>query len=306
MNKKETPLSREIFAKRKSSGLTQQELARRVGATARTVGRWENMGVVPQVHHIIALRRELQIGIDDFEELIRASVQKSEVSDVHNSKSYEVHDFSHCLQMGLDFDTLTTKLIDLDDETIESISDDALGSHKQWVQLHEMLADCGRILVRNNSDIVGYWFFIPVKDEAYNQIVSGKSYNSKLSSKNIELLGLPGCYKIYFLDLSVILSDRNYKTRVMMLNAFFDQIAGIAEAGIITEAICAVAYSMEGEKLCEGLGFEFVKDHESYERTSVDGQLEPAKVYELKLWPYDEDQKIFQQWPTLKKAYSRI
>ncbi len=306
MATEKTPLSREIYAKRKSNGLTQEELARRVGATARTVGRWENLGIVPQVHHIIALRRELQIGIDDFEELIRISVQKSETTDVHNSKSYEVHDFSHCFQMGLDFDSLTTRLIDLDDETIESISDDAQGSHKQWVQLHELLADCGRILVRNHSDIVGYWFFIPVKEEAYNQIISGKSFNSKLSAKNTQLLGLPGRYKLYFLDLSVILSDRNYKTRVLLLNAFFEQISGLADAGIVIESICAIAYSMEGEKLCEGLGFEFLKNHESYERVSIEGQLEPAKVYELKLWPYDKDQRIFQQWPTLKKAYARI
>jgi|GEM_PF-3848570 len=306
MRKQDTPLGREIAAKRKSKGLTQEELARRVGATARTVGRWETIGVVPQVHHIIALRRELQIGIGDFEDLIRVSVEKTKASGTHNGKSYTAHDFGHAIQIGMDFDSLTTRLIELDDETHESISDDAMGTHQQWCQLHEMLADCGHILMRNDSDIVGYWFFIPVNDEAYGEIVRGAPYNGQLGPSHIELLGLPGMYKLYFLDLAVALSDRNYKTRVLLLNAFFDQIAGLADAGIVIEAICAIAYSLEGEKLCEGLGFEYVKDHETYERTSIAGGLEPAKVYELKLWPYDDGQRIFKQFPALAKAYARV
>lgn len=59
----------QIRSRRLAKGWDQTELARRVGSTATTVGRWENGRNIPtKPHYVIALKRELGFSEQDFRE----------------------------------------------------------------------------------------------------------------------------------------------------------------------------------------------------------------------------------------------
>jgi transcriptional regulator with XRE-family HTH domain len=59
----------QIRSRRLAKGWDQSELARKIGATATTVGRWENGKNIPtKSHYVIALKRELSFSEQDFRE----------------------------------------------------------------------------------------------------------------------------------------------------------------------------------------------------------------------------------------------
>lgn len=60
---KET-LARNIVRYRKERGLTQEELAARLGLSFQAVSKWENAQSLPELSLLPALSETLQVGID--------------------------------------------------------------------------------------------------------------------------------------------------------------------------------------------------------------------------------------------------
>lgn len=50
---------------RKGRGLTQEQLAKAVGASRQAVGRWEDGGVLPDLRHACYLAQVLGVGLDE-------------------------------------------------------------------------------------------------------------------------------------------------------------------------------------------------------------------------------------------------
>jgi len=57
-------LARSISRHRKEKGLTQEELAQRLGLTFQAVSKWENAGSMPDITLLPALSQELEVSID--------------------------------------------------------------------------------------------------------------------------------------------------------------------------------------------------------------------------------------------------
>lgn len=64
-----------IAARRKQMGLSQEELARKVGVTRQAVSRWESGSALPSVDNMVELSRALEISVD---ELLQLAPQKKE------------------------------------------------------------------------------------------------------------------------------------------------------------------------------------------------------------------------------------
>lgn len=77
MTTAEQPLARVIRAVRMERGLTQGELAERIGVSQGTISFWENGVEVPTVEHVIILALELPEIMEHFNERERALLQGS-------------------------------------------------------------------------------------------------------------------------------------------------------------------------------------------------------------------------------------
>jgi transcriptional regulator with XRE-family HTH domain len=70
------PLSRAIRVTRMQRGLTQAELAARLGVSQSTISFWENGAETPRIEHLIALALELPELVDSFEGRERELLQR--------------------------------------------------------------------------------------------------------------------------------------------------------------------------------------------------------------------------------------
>lgn len=64
-----------IAEKRKQAGLSQEELARRLGLTRQAVSRWESGAALPTVDNLVELARVLEVSVDELLQLTREEKQ---------------------------------------------------------------------------------------------------------------------------------------------------------------------------------------------------------------------------------------
>lgn len=64
-----------IAARRKQAGLSQEELAQRLGLTRQAVSRWESGAALPTVDNLVELARVLDASVDDLLQLTREEKQ---------------------------------------------------------------------------------------------------------------------------------------------------------------------------------------------------------------------------------------
>ena len=77
MSKARPPLAARIATLRKDAGLSQAELAKRIGTNASNVAFWELSGTPPRGEILPALARELGVSVD---ELLGLSPQKTPIA----------------------------------------------------------------------------------------------------------------------------------------------------------------------------------------------------------------------------------
>lgn len=76
MSVRDSRLATAIRVARRSRGMTQRELAVRVGVSQTTISFWENATETPRLEHLIRLALELPDVIEGFEGRERALLQR--------------------------------------------------------------------------------------------------------------------------------------------------------------------------------------------------------------------------------------
>ena len=64
-----------IAARRKQAGLSQEELAKRLGLTRQAISRWESGAALPTVDNLVELARVLEVSVDELLQLTREEKQ---------------------------------------------------------------------------------------------------------------------------------------------------------------------------------------------------------------------------------------
>ncbi len=64
-----------IAEKRKQAGLSQEELAKRLGLTRQAISRWESGAALPTVDNLVELARVLEVSVDELLQLTREEKQ---------------------------------------------------------------------------------------------------------------------------------------------------------------------------------------------------------------------------------------
>ena len=282
----------EIRSRRLAEGWQQDELARRVGSTPRTVGRWERGESEPNAGNIISLKRELNFSDDE----IRAAF-----GVIRTKGRYRAYSLASAKALCGSYPKLLEALDTIEEEFPVPTVPGEYGTDEKWLELLELCADSGGVVALLDKEIVGYWQCFPITDDLYEDVIMGKNVNKKISSSDIQILMNPGNYRLFFISLFLSDIHRNNSTRTLIRQDFFDFIKECAENGIFFEKIVANITGVEARQICENLDFQKVIDHPVHKYPEHVGK--DAEIFEMVV--ARNGKRFFSSNPELSKMYAQ-
>lgn len=283
---------KEIRRRRCAKGWQQDELGRRVSAVSRTVGRWERGERLPKPYNIIGLKREL--GFTDSEIQAAFGVQLTAPSP--HATEYSALSFGRASEKLGSIEAVADAMERVESEFPVPHDDEEYGTDEQWLDLMKVSPESGGLITVNDHDVVGYWYCLAVRDDTYEAILRGQNVNKTISSANLEILMIPGTYKMYFVDLFLKTSHLNVTTKQLIVHDFLAFLRQAAIAKIFFDRIAANITGGAIKNLCQGLGFRKVTDHSVHRYVDQNGALVKAEIFELdvttgakRLFSLDED-----------------
>ncbi|MEO0490426.1 MAG: hypothetical protein AAFZ49_12835 [Cyanobacteria bacterium J06659_2] len=237
-------------------GISQGNLAENIGVSGNTVTSWVKDRHLPDKESLDELRRFFNWPEGKVAELLEDWFENG-----HGEKNYRIagHEFV-ASKYGCDYEAFLADIIELDEATIAGISFEHEGTAEQWAPIFFHSPYTWRLIVRGD-EIVGYWQFMCVKDDFYNDILRGSIVDSEILVEMLDFPVVEGRYKAYLPVIAVRAQDRGATTLGLLLSALNKTLEDFAKNDILIEDFCATAFSFEGRRLCELIGMKYMHRH---------------------------------------------
>lgn len=239
-----------IKARRRTRGLSVEDLAALIDCESSTIRRWERDGAVPAGRHMRALRAALGIPLPDLDAACLESM-------IGAPAKLRIEGTEHLARTGKSIEAFTAELLALDARNLRIEDPRDLGAVEQWAPIFEAMPDTWRLLTLGEA-IIGYWHLLPLTREALSLVRAGKLRDGGIDWERIELIAFPGRYHGY---LSSFVADPPYrygKPFQAMVDSLVDTLARLAEGGVLFEEMLTPGFTREGRKLLDRLGFACV------------------------------------------------
>ncbi len=269
-------LGRRISALRWEKGWTQAELARRIAATEKSIGRWERGEVRVGQAFIEPLKRELGLTSADFLTVYGEWGAPAEMGQ----EDYRMCGFAEAAKICGSFEALDIKFLEIEDSFYVPTEEGEYGDDKKWTQILKMSPETGECLVHKGEGVVGYWQCFLVSDLFYKKIVDGENVNKSISSDDIIIISEQGKFSIFFSSLFILTGHRSLSNNAMVFESIVDFMLKAARGGVFFKKIAANITGSEARNLCVRSGFRKVIDHPVHKYALADG-AGPAEVFEL-------------------------
>ena len=182
----------------------------------------------------------------------------------------------------------------VDREIMSDISERHEGNVDQWLPVVKEIPATWRLLVDEiHKEIVGYWHFVPLSDEAYEAAIQGKLYGGDVTIDKVPFMLLPGRYKIYFVAFSFVRKSNTLKNFRLLWNELLKVLEEFAEKDIFFEEICANAFTDQGLSLCKTVGMRKICAHE-----------DRGEIFSMRLMPLP-NLNVLTRYPRLVQLYKR-
>lgn len=122
--------------------------------------------------------------------------------------------------------------------------------------------------------IIGYINAMPINENLYEKIMSGKFIDITIQSTDIETYDLPDYYKLYIPSVAIHPNYHNTGAFKSLYDAFLLLLVQLFKQETYFSQILADAVTPAGEKLCKYIGMSLLKETEHF-----------SKIYEGKLIP---------------------
>jgi transcriptional regulator with XRE-family HTH domain len=297
-NKSRKDFGEKLKGLRTAKGSDQYELARRVGSTATTVGRWENAKTTPRPYNVIGLKRELGLSEDDF--LLAFEIQPP--LPPKSSGPYRACNFASAQERLGSIEAVDEARGEMEDEWPVPEEEGEYGTDEKWLELHRLSPESGGVVMHHDNEIVGYWESLAVRDDTYEAILRGENVNKEIAPDDIVILMVSGTYKMYFVDLFLRKAHTNIVTRRLLTMDFLAFMREAAEAGIFFDRIAANITGVEAKYQCQNLGFRKVTDHQVHKYFDRTGAEVPAEIFELVIGP--DAKRLFSFDSKLAELYA--
>lgn len=120
-------------------------------------------------------------------------------------------------------------------------------------------------IVKEAETVVAYLMVLPVREETYALIRSGRFNDSALTPEMVETFDRPGEYRMYFASVVVHPAHRNAVLVRLLLDKMFADFADLAKRGLWVKSVTTDEISPLGVKMGRLLGLSKVgtTDHGS-------------------------------------------
>lgn len=107
------------------------------------------------------------------------------------------------------------------------------------------------------NKLIGYFAVLPITNETYNQIVSGKFKDNEFNPENLKQYIFSDFYKVYVAGVGIDPKYQNTGAFIMLYNALIDLVIILAkEREIYISEVLAEASTKQGEKFCKMVGMK--------------------------------------------------
>ena len=114
--------------------------------------------------------------------------------------------------------------------------------------------------------VVAYSMLLPVREEIYARILTGKFVDTALTPDMVLPFDRPGVYRMYFASIVIHPAHRGASLLLTMFDAMVADFVALAERGIFGESLAADVVSQDGEKFAKLFGLDEIRktDHASH------------------------------------------
>lgn len=176
-------------------------------------------------------------------------------------ENLHIADINSVVSAGWSGEQLLEQLIRLDYQIFEDLQHADEGVPKQWAPVFMDHPDTWRLLTTEAREVVGYWHFVPLFSDEYEQAVRGCLVDGEITADKIRLFELPGWYDIYFVSIGLEPKYRRPKAVAKLFHSLLAVADELAKSGIYLREVCANAYTPSGVALCRSLGMTYRRDH---------------------------------------------
>lgn len=209
---------------------------------------------------------------------------------------YQAFTSQELLQMGEEFgltpEKIAEDLISMDYEYMTGLVEAHEGSMELLLERWLNYPETGKIIMYNNVTPIGYWTYLPLFEETFEQFKAGKGFDGIITPDVIERLEDPGIYHLYFIGMGLKKGHNTINVKRLLVLSFLNTLEELAKQGVFFKDICANAFTEAGKGMCCHFQMEKIADHS-----------DKGEIYYRHIYPFP-DLEIFKENKNLIKLYA--
>lgn len=176
----------------------------------------------------------------------------------NRGESFEIVTAENILELGIDPQQIRDELSAFYNK--QSLD----GKHEgtfEGMQVFNSFDHNWRAIINGEKEIIGYWFFVAIRDNIWSEILKGGVDEDKITEEMIEFIEFPGIYNGYMLCSSIKNQFRTPHVAQTLFSSFAQYLNELAEAGIVFSEIAGTAETAAGVSTVRGLGMKPLCDY---------------------------------------------
>lgn len=247
-------LAIEITARREARGLSQAELAARLGIDTVTLHRYERGKLRPKQPRILAaLRDVLEIPQVQLDALFRDWWLNA--PEAGGPLRMRGADFLQA--EGLDEYDLAERVLQIDANLLPSVQSSEIGTAEQWAPIFLAQPYAWRLMTRG-SQIVGYWQYLVLPEETLDALLEGSLRDGELRADHLaepDPLDPGARYTAYLPMLGVDVPYKTPAALTMLMRSLVSAFEEITREGLYFSRLGVVTFTPAGAQTARRLGF---------------------------------------------------
>lgn len=216
--------------------------------------------------------------------------QDSSQSIHANTGVYQAVTSQEWKELGISDTDIANEMMKLDYEQMDELTEVHEGTMEMLMGKWNKYPETGKIILYNQREPVGYWTFVPLFDEIFEQFKAGKGFDTELTDEIIELIEDPGIYHLYFIGINLKEKHNHIKVRKLLFSSFLESLEELAKEGVFFEDMCANAFTQRGKAMCHHFDMAKIADH-----------CDKGEIYYRYLYPFPDSGLVHE-----KQALDRL
>ena len=174
-----------------------------------------------------------------------------------------VADWDTVQRWGWDGQRLASELIKFRQETMDELPPEFEPDANDLKDILVRLPDTWRIIATEPEKIDGFWHFVPLADDDFENAKQGEFHYGVLKPEMVLPMNEPGEHDILYMSLSLRAEHRHLSMAMILVSSYLEALIRLAERGVYVKHVCANLGTPFAKKLnlALTLGLNYIGDH---------------------------------------------